>query len=68
MDQSEDPNQDVAAPMRSAVPRGRAYHRAVPDAAFDIWLRHGLRTMYDEVAREPIPDDLLRLIEADREK
>ncbi|MBR0662617.1 hypothetical protein GWK15_22535 [Roseomonas oryzicola] len=54
--------------MPNAVLRGRAYHRAMPDTAFDIWLRRGLRTMYDEVAREPIPDDLLRLIEADREK
>ena len=28
----------------------------------------GLHRLYDEVAREPIPDELLKLIEADRQK
>ena len=39
-----------------------------PDAAFDLWLERGLHQMYDDVAREPVPDDLLRLIEGDRNK
>ena len=34
--------------------------------AFDIWLQRGLHQLYDSVAKEPIPDDLLRLIEQDR--
>ena len=34
--------------------------------AFDIWLQRGLHQLYDSVAKEPIPDDLLRLIEEDR--
>ena len=34
--------------------------------AFDLWLRRGLHQMYDTVAREPVPDVLLHLIEADR--
>jgi len=37
-------------------------------AAFDIWLHQGLHQLYDAVAREPIPDELLKLIEEDREK
>ncbi len=39
---------------------------AAPEAAFDVWLRRGLHDMFDDVMREPIPDDLLRLIEDDR--
>ncbi len=34
--------------------------------AFDIWLQRGLHQLYDSVAKEPIPDELLRLIEQDR--
>ncbi|MCB4822296.1 hypothetical protein LHA35_11185 [Roseicella sp. GB24] len=38
------------------------------DNAFDLWLRRGLHQLYDTVAKEPIPDALLRMIEEDREK
>ncbi len=34
--------------------------------AFDIWLRRSLHRLYDAAAREPIPPELLRLIEDDR--
>jgi len=34
--------------------------------AFDIWLQRGLHQLYDSVAKEPIPDELLQLIEQDR--
>ena len=37
-------------------------------AAFDVWLQRGLHQLFDDVAREPIPDELLRIIEADRDK
>ena len=40
--------------------------QAAPDSAFDIWLQRGLHQMFDDVMREPIPDELLRLIEQDR--
>ncbi|NOG71644.1 hypothetical protein [Roseicella sp. DB1501] len=36
------------------------------DNAFDLWLRRGLHQLYDTVAKEPIPEDLLRMIEEDR--
>ncbi len=43
-----------------------------PDAtkpeAFDLWLKRGLHRIYDDVANEPIPEDLLKLIEEDRQK
>ena len=41
---------------------------AKPSAAFDLWLQRGLHQLYDDVASEPIPDELLRLIENDRDK
>ncbi len=37
-------------------------------AAFDVWLKRSLHQLYDNIAREPIPDELLKLIEEDREK
>ena len=36
--------------------------------AFDLWLKRGLHRIYDDVANEPIPEDLLKLIEEDRQK
>ena len=36
------------------------------DGAFDLWLRRGLHQLYDTVAKEPIPEALLRMIEDDR--
>ena len=47
---------------------GRRGERAGKDGeeAFDIWLQRGLHQLYDSVANEPIPDELLKLIEQDR--
>lgn len=36
------------------------------DRAFDIWLQRGLHQLYDSVSKEPLPEELLRLIEEDR--
>jgi hypothetical protein len=36
------------------------------DRAFDLWLQRGLHRLYDSVAKEPLPEELLRLIEQDR--
>jgi hypothetical protein len=35
---------------------------------FDLWLQKQLHAMYDEIASEPLPTDLLGLIETDAEK
>jgi hypothetical protein len=35
-------------------------------SAFDVWLERGLHKLYDDVANEPIPPELLQLIEDDR--
>ena len=38
------------------------------EAAFDLWLQKGLHDIFDKVASEPIPDELLKLIEEDRNR
>jgi hypothetical protein len=38
------------------------------DGAFDLWLKRGLHQLYDTVAKEPIPEDLLRMIQDDLAK
>lgn len=40
-------------------PRGDAF-------AFDLWLKRGLHEMYDDITKEPVPEELLKLIEDDR--
>ena len=35
---------------------------------FDMWLQKQLHAMYDEIASEPLPDDLLNLIDHDADK
>ncbi|KAF0103547.1 MAG: Uncharacterized protein FD144_2138 [Rhodospirillaceae bacterium] len=35
------------------------------DRPFDMWLHKQLHAMYDEIASEPLPDDLLNLIDKD---
>ncbi len=63
-----DPPDDDDAAAHSKLPReNEARSKAmIPNAAFDIWLKRGLHQMFDDVAREPIPPELLRLIEQDR--
>lgn len=38
------------------------------DSAFDIWLNRGLHQLFDDVANEPVPDALLKLLEDDSKK
>ncbi len=33
------------------------------NAAFDLWLKRGMHQLYDHVAFEPVPEDLLKLIQ-----
>ena len=62
MPKAKEPSSPVSARPASGR-RGRK-----TEAAFDIWLQKGLHEIYDKVASEPIPDELLRLIEEDRKK
>lgn len=40
--------------------------RGKPESPFDQWLTRGLHQLFDDVAKEPIPDELLRLIQDDK--
>ena len=42
--------------------------RRKPTRGFDLWLSRGLHQMFDDVAKEPIPSELLKLIEDDKHK
>jgi hypothetical protein len=50
----------------------RARSKSLPQASserpFDMWLQKQLHAMYDEIAAEPLPSDLLNLIENDAGK
>lgn len=39
--------------------------KAAGERPFDLWLHKQLHAMYDEIASEPLPDDLLKLIDRD---
>lgn len=49
------------------VKAGAEQEDGAVDNAFDLWLRRGLHQLYDTVAKEPIPESLLRMIEEDRD-
>ncbi len=52
---------------KSQVPPPDAAPKASkPEDAFDVWLQRSLHELYDSVTSEPIPAELLRLIEEDR--
>lgn len=57
---------DMNEPKPKKLPRPGA--DAAKPEAFDLWLRRGLHKIYDDVANEPIPEELLKLIEDDRSK
>ncbi len=38
------------------------------ERAFDTWLKQGLHKLYDDIASEPIPESLLKMIKEDRRK
>jgi hypothetical protein len=54
-------------PTRSTAPAKDA-GKATRRAAFNVWLQRGLHQLFDPVTTEPIPEQLLRLIEEDRKK
>jgi len=52
--------------LKGAAAPGREATKG--DAAFELWLQRGLHQIYDTIAEEPVPEELLRLIEEDRNK
>lgn len=55
-------------PKRPSVKDKTATENGIETSAFNIWLNRSLHKLYDDVAQEPIPPELLRLIEEDRSK
>lgn len=41
---------------------------ALKSDAFDLWLQRGLHELFDDIANEPVPDALLKMIEDGRPK
>ena len=48
--------------------RDKKVKEPAAERPFDMWLQKQLHAMYDEIASEPLPDDLLKLIEHDASK
>lgn len=68
MSEPDNPENGQDKPVQP-TPRERPRRaRPASDQAFDIWLDRSLHAMFDEVAKEPIPPELLRLIERDRKR
>jgi hypothetical protein len=53
-------------PRRPVLPPPKP-SRSASDA-FDLWLKRGLEQLFGKAAREPIPQELLDLTEADRKR
>ncbi|OFW98426.1 MAG: hypothetical protein A3D94_04195 [Alphaproteobacteria bacterium RIFCSPHIGHO2_12_FULL_66_14] len=51
-----------------AAETARPRVRASIERPFDLWLQKQLHAMYDEIASEPLPSDLLDLIDRDAAK
>lgn len=64
-DSSDDPLKGSEGMIPAPRPTRRS-RKSAPDVAFDAWLDRGLRAMFDDVAKEPLPPELLALIEKDR--
>jgi hypothetical protein len=67
---AHDDKRRPAAPAPKPGPKamdGKSAKAAKPSAErpFDMWLQKQLHAMYDEIASEPLPDDLLDLIDDD---
>ncbi len=53
-------------PPSSGNPHAAPKRRRKGDSAFELWLQRGLHQMFDDVANEPVPDELRKLIDDDR--
>ena len=66
------PRKATGAATDGLAPTGRELRQAAAtptgqeDDPFDLWLRRSLHEAFDAIAAEPIPEDVLRLIEEDR--
>lgn len=59
-------DEDGSGPSRPERPGARGSVRRAATKPFDLWLKRGLHQMYDDIAKEPVPEDLLKLIKVDK--
>jgi len=62
---------DKSRTGRTAAGRAEAVRpraKAPSERPFDMWLQKQLHAMYDEIASEPLPNDLLGLIDSDADE
>lgn len=38
------------------------------DSAFEMWLNRGLHELFDDVMKEPVPPELLKIVQDDKKK
>ncbi|WP_424810424.1 NepR family anti-sigma factor [Roseococcus sp. YIM B11640] len=66
---ADSPDGSAKGAVTALRPKNAGRSRKAPsDVAFDAWLDRGLHAMFDNVAQEPIPQELLNLIERDRNR
>lgn len=54
---------------RKDKPAARSTKQSRPtDSAFDVWLTRGLHELFDDVMKEPVPPELLKIVEDDKKK
>ena len=53
---------------KTPVTPPRSKMKSPEERPFDLWLHKQLHAMYDEIASEPLPNDLLNLIDQDAAK
>jgi len=62
----------MADDRRRVPPRGRLSKQSAQnpreERPFDLWLNRQLHAMYDDIAHEPLPLDVVELIEMDGRK
>ena len=63
---NEKPQKGKANNPESAKPK--ASPKTSRERPFDMWLQKQLHSMYDEIAAEPLPSDLLNLIDKDADR
>lgn len=56
---------DEKPPKMKATDAMKSPAKAPKERPFDMWLQKQLHAMYDEITAEPLPDDLINLIESD---
>jgi len=67
MGNDDTPRAKPVKPVQAAAAEAAGRQAAKPsaDRPFDMWLQKQLHAMYDEIASEPLPNDLLNLIDTD---